>query len=257
MYMTNRCISVLGAIAVAVAVVGLAACGGSNSSEIVAKVAGVGSISKATLDHWIPVEAVVLYQEEPTKPVPKGVIPDPPNYTACIAYLKSTVQKIGESGPKPTAAQAKSKCEQRYQELKELTLNVLIGWDWTIGAGLALGMKVSDTEVRHRLDEVSKNSYPKRAEFTNYLKLTGQTITDMLFRSRVQLFEGKLLQERTAMEKRLPSGLTAQQRQSAVAKFMKGIPPGKEWAAKTSCRKGYVVSACKQYTGSLPPGIPN
>ena len=255
MHMTNRVISALGVLTVAL--VGLAACGGSNSNEIVARVDGVGSISKATLDHWIPVEAVVLYEEEPKAAVPRGVIPDPPKYAACIAYLKTTRQKIGESGPRPTTVQLKGKCRQRYQQLKELTLNTLIGWDWTIGAGLALGMKVSDVEVKRRLEEVNKNLYPKKADFTNYLKLTGQTLADMLFRSRVQLYEGKLVQQRTVLEKRLPSGLSARQRQSAVAEFMAAMPPGKQWAAKTSCRKGYVVSACRQYRGSLPPGIPN
>jgi foldase protein PrsA len=254
-YMRNRCISAL--IAIAVAVVGVTACGGGNSDEVVARVAGVGSINKATLDHWIPVEAVLLYQQEPTSPVPKGVIPDPPDYTACIAYLGSLPQKIGENGPKPTVVQLKGRCVQRSRELKVITLNTLIGWDWTIGAGLALGMKVSDAEVRKRLEEVNKRIFPTKAQFANYLKITRQTVTDMLFRSRVQLFEAKLIQERAALEKRLPSGLPAQQRQAAIAKFMKSISPGKEWAAKTSCREGYVVSACKEYKGSLPPGIPN
>jgi foldase protein PrsA len=255
MYMTNRAISAL--CAIAVAGVGLAACGGGGSGEIVARVAGVGSISKASLEHWMPVEAVVLYQEHPTRPVPKGVIPDPPNYTACIAYLQSTPQKLVEGGPKPTAAQLKSKCVQKNQELKELTLNTLIGWYWTIGAGRALGMKASDVEVRQRLEEVNARSFPKKAEFTNYLKLTGQTVQDMLLRSRVQLYEVKIAQQLAAAEKLLPKGLTVQQKKSALAKSIENLPPGKLWPARTTCRKGYVVSACKEYRGSQPPGIPN
>jgi foldase protein PrsA len=256
MYLTNRCISALGAIAVAV--VGLGACGSGDSGEIVAQVAGVGSISKATLDHWIPVEAAVLYQENPTKPVPKGVLPDPPNYTACIAYLKTTRQKLSETGPKPTAEQLKSRCGQRLAELQELTLNTLIGWDWLIAAGQALGMSASTAEVKQRFTDVNKRSYPKGSEFTTYLKLTGQTVQDMMFRYRVQVFEAKIIQKQEAMQKLLPKGLTtAQQQQSVFTKFAKFLPPGKQWAAITTCRKGFVVSACKEYTGSQPPGIPN
>jgi hypothetical protein len=254
-YMTSRRLSALGAVAVTIT--GLTACGGGSSGEIVARVTGVGSISRATLEHWMPVEAVVLYQEYPTRPVPKGVIPDPPGYAACIAYLKATPQKLVESGPKPTAVQLKSKCRQKYQELKALTLNTLIVWDWTIAAGLALGMKATDAEVRARFDEGNKRYFPRRAEFARYLRLTGQTVPDMLFRSKVQVFEAKLIEKKTALEKQLPHGLSAQRRQRALAKFVANLPPGKQWAAITSCRDGYVVSACKQYKGSLAPGIPN
>jgi len=256
MHTTHRLISALGAVALAL--VGLTACGGSSTSEIVAQVPEVGAISKATLEHWMPVEAVVLYQEYPTKPVPMGVMPDPPNYTACIAYSKSTPQKLVESGPKPSAAQLKDKCAARYKELKELTLNTLIVWDWTIAVGKELGMNASDAEAKQRLEEVNKRYFPRGgAEYANYLKYTGQTGPDMLYRSRVQVFEAKLIQKRKEVEKLLPKGLTAQERQSAIAKFGENLPPNKQWAARTSCSKGFVVSACKQYRGSLAPGIPN
>jgi len=252
MQTTNRRISVFGAIAVAA--IGLAACGGSGG-ETVARVEGVGSISKASLEHWIPVEAVVLYQEYPKSPVPKGVIPDPPDYAACVAYSKSTPQQPVERGPKPSAVQLKSKCRQKSHELKELTLNTLIAWDWTIAAGKALGMHASDAEVRQRLQEVSKREFPKPGEFARYLKLTGQTIPDMLFRTRVQVYEQKLIDKLTAIK--TLKGLTAQQRRAALVKFNENLPPNKQWAAKTTCSKGYVVSACKEYTGSQPPAIPN
>lgn len=253
--MTNRHIPVLGAIVVAV--VGLAACGGGSSGEIVAQIAGAGSITEATLNHWVPVEAAVLYQEVPLGPVPKGVLPDPPNYTACIAYLKSSGHKLVESGPKPTAAQLKSKCEQHLHELKVLTLNTLIDWDWTLAAGEALGMKVSEAEVRRRFTEVNDRLFPQKAEFRIYLERTHQTLADMLFRAKVQLFEIKVAASQTAAEKRLPVALTAQQRETAMRKLIAALPPSKQWAAKTSCREGFVTSACAQYTGSEAPGYPN
>jgi hypothetical protein len=57
--------------------------------------------------------------------------------------------------------------------------------------------------------------------------------------------------------KSLPKDITAQQRQRAIAKFAEYLPPGKQWAAKTTCSKGYVVSACREYRGPLAPSIPN
>jgi foldase protein PrsA len=242
-------------VAVAVAIVGLAACGGGGSSEIVARVAGVGSVSRASLEHWMPVEAVVLYQEYPKEPVPKGVIPDPPIYTACIAYSKSAPQQPVASGPKPTTAQLKSKCALKYRELKELTLNTLIAWYWTIAAGKALGMSASGAEVRQRFQEVNNRAFPKPGEFARYLKLTGQNVSDMLFRYRVQAFEAKLIDKLTALK--TLKGLTSQERRAALVQFNENLPPNKQWAARTTCRKGYIVSACKEYRGSQPPAIPN
>jgi hypothetical protein len=255
MHMTCRCIAGLGAVAFAV--MGLSACGGGGSSEFVARIAGVGSISKASLEHWVPVEAVVLYQEQPKKPVPNGVIPDPPEYTACISFLESAAQKPAVKAPKLTAVQLKRKCRQKYAELKELTLNTLIDWYWTIGAGTALGIRASDAEVKQRFLEFTRSLFRTHAELTNYLRFTGQTTSDLVFRSRVQVFSTKLYLRLAALQKQLPKGLTPQQRRSVAAKFIEHLPPGKFWAAKTTCREGYVVSACKEYRGSLAPGLPN
>jgi len=248
--MLRRFISVLATIAVAAT--GLAACGGS-SGETVAQVSGVGSISKALLDHWIPVEASLLYEEFPKQAIPNGVIPDPPRYTACSAYLLAKA-----AGPKPTPAQLRLSCWKRYQQIKELTLNTLIGWEWTIGAGSDLGMKASDTEAKHRMETVNKIWFPRGgAEFSNYLKRTRQTVADMMFRSKVQLFEVKLTDRVNAMQQHLAKRLPASQWHKVLANYIKSLPPNKRWAARTTCRRGYVTSACKEYTGTETPGLPN
>jgi hypothetical protein len=253
--MSNRILTTLATVAFATC--GLTACGGNSSNGVAAKIAGVGSISKATLDHWIPVEAVVIYEEDPKAPVPRGLIPDAPRFSACIAYLAATPQKLIESGPRATTAQLKRRCIQRQDELRVLTLNTLIGWDWTMGTGVALGMKVSDAQARQRLAEVNKRSFPRPGEFAKYLKLTRQTVADMLFRSKVQEFEAKIAQAQKAVEAQLPSNLTAKQRQDAIAESPDSPKLRNGWVAKTTCSRGYVVSACKEYRGPLAPGTPN
>jgi hypothetical protein len=252
----NRFISILAVTAVVV--VSLSACGSGASGETVVRVAGVGSISKATLEHWLPVEAVLLYQQYPTTPPPKGVVPDPPNYTNCIAYLRShPSEAVTKLGPNPLPAQLKSQCSNRHHELKEIMLNTLILWKWTEGTGAELGMNVSDAEAKAQLKEVNPRFFSSDAAFKRYLKFTGQTLADALLRSKVQRYEVKLYAKLTEAAKRLPQGLTAQQREQALAKIASRFPPNKQWVAKTTCRSGYVVSACKQYKGSQPPGIPN
>ena len=246
-------------VAAAIALVGLAGCGGSSNSsdEIVARVAGVGSVSKATLAHWTGVEAVVLYQETPLGPVPKGVLPDPPSYGACIAFLRETGQRLVNTGPPPTTAQLKSKCAEKLQKLRVLTLNTLLDWDWTIGAAQQLGMKVTSSEIKRRYEEVSGRLFPAKGELASYLERTGQTVPDMLFRAKVQLFEVKQAARLAELEKLIPKNLSAKKAEATLAELAKGVRTSKQWAALTSCQPGYVTSACAQYKGTEAPGYPN
>ncbi len=234
----------------AIAATGLSACGGS-AGEVVANIQGVGAISKGVLEHWIPIEAKVLYSVVPTRPVPTGVVPDPPTYSNCVAYLASIDPK-----PKPTVAQLRSACAQQYQRVKIETLNVLISWEWTIGAGAAAGIKLTDAEVKQRLETVRKNDL-SYVSFPKYLEYSGQSMGDMLFRSRVQLFEVKLGELAKTVEASLPKGLTLQQQEALLKKIAPNIPTQQQWVQRTSCKAGYVTSSCKQYRGPEAPGLPN
>jgi foldase protein PrsA len=237
---------------------GVNACGGGSSSEIVARVAGVGSISKAAVEHWIPIQARLAHTVVPRRPIPEGVVPDPPDYTACVAYLRTTKQKLVESGPKPTASQLKSKCAQYYHGVKLSVLNLLIGSDWTFGNAAAAGMKVTPQEVRQRFELVKKNDLRMSdKEYLKYLKYTGQTLSDMMLRSKVQLIEARIQASVFAVARQLPKGLTERQRQEALMKPTAAMPTIKQWVARTSCEPDYVSSSCKQYKGPLPPGFPN
>src|ERR1700686_1763919 len=120
MTVMRRLISVL--IGAALAATALDGCA-TSANETVAHVAGLGSISKGTLEHWVQVEAVELHELLPTKPIPKGVIPGPPRYSACIHYLQYTPR--AQTTPRLGTTQLKSACAQQYHELKELTLDKL------------------------------------------------------------------------------------------------------------------------------------
>jgi len=243
--------------AIALACASAAACGDS-SDDVVAHVQGVGSISKGTLEHWIPIEARLIYAVEPRTPVPEGVVPDPPTYAACIAYLRSRKQKIVETGPKPTTAGLKSRCAQQYRAVRQAALNLLIGTDWTLGRASEAGIKVTDAEVKQRLELTKKTALAMSdAEYAKYLKYTGQTAADMLLRAKVELIQARIQEGMLALAKRLPNGLTSQRKGSALAKLMATDADAKRWVAKTSCRPGYVTSSCSQYRGGESPGAPN
>jgi hypothetical protein len=238
----------------AFAVLGVAACG-AGSSKTVAQVAGVGTISESSLEHWIQVEARLLYAAVPKRPVPEGAVPSPPSYTACIAYL-STLAQSQKAEPKQTTAQLKGKCSEQYAQLKQSVLNLLISWDWTIGDGAAAGFHVTEAQARQRVVEDEKTEL-LGVPVSKYLEYSGQTLADLLLRDRVQLLKVKLEQRLIAFAKRLPTGLTEQQRLAALTKLESPVRTPAQWVTLTSCRPGYVVSSCRQYKGSSSASAPN
>jgi hypothetical protein len=235
-----------------IAIVALGGCGGQGGGKIVARVDGVGTITEAMLNHWSRVEPILVHELVPLHPAPKGLVPDPPRYTACIAYLRLASSQTGAPAAALTSAALKAACKRREDETQRVTLNKLISWEWTIGRGRAVGIRVTDAQVRRRLSEVIRGRSAYGANFARYLKLSEQTMTDMLFRSRVQLYEVTLSDKLATLANALPRSFTAQQRQHAIAELSTGLFATKRWVTRTSCRRGFVVSACNGYTGPEP-----
>ena len=77
----------------------LSACGGDVPGNSVAKV-GDQSIKKATFDHWMQIAAVSQAgQANPNSTsTPKAQIPDPPDFTKCVADKKAHRREAGQ-GP--------------------------------------------------------------------------------------------------------------------------------------------------------------
>jgi hypothetical protein len=229
---------------VALTATGVTACGGSgDGSEIVVQVTGVGAITKAALDHWTRVEAVLLHEEYTVHPPPKGIIPDPPSYKDCIAYLRRTL--LQEKASVPTSATLKHLCKEKESNIRTTILGTMIRWYWVIGRAQALGIRPSDAEVRQQLTKVVSTHTVYGSSLTRDLELTGQTMADVLLRSRVQLLEVEIEHRLRARLAHIP----ADQRQTAYAAIAREAFSSKEWIAKTSCRSGYVIPECRQYAG--------
>ncbi len=243
MYKVSRYILALGAVAIAV--VSSTACASDPPNEAVVKVAG-HPISKATLDHWIPIEAILTYELYPKRPVPRGVVPDPPDYTACIAYLEATPAKLVQSGSKPTAAQLKSQCRQKYELMQEHMLDFLITSQWVNDESIDLGVKLTSREVKQEFERIKREVFPVKGAFQRFLEFTGLSLSDELFRIRKDLLDTKIQQKISAKK-----GLSLAQRQQLLTEF--SVAFQKRWVARTSCRPGYVMVDCKQYKGPQAP----
>jgi foldase protein PrsA len=182
----SRVTAALGAVLFAV--VAFAACGGIPGDAVVS-VDGK-SIKKTTFNHWLSVAAASSASTTGTKPP----VPEPPRYTACIASAKAAAKPAkGQSAP--TEAQLKSQCEQQYKSLQQEVLGFLISSEWVLGEASSLGVKVSDAEVKKQFEKIKNQQFPKAAEFEKFLKTSGQTVSDLLLRVKLNLLSSKIQQK--------------------------------------------------------------
>jgi len=171
----------------------LAACGGGVPSNAVVQV-GSNPITKTTFEHWLSVAAASSATTATAKTA-KPVVPDPPDYTNCIAHLEATAAKPAKGQAKPTTAQLKSECEQQYTSLKQEVLGFLISSEWVIGEASHLGVNVSDKEVKKEFEKIKNEQFPKAAEFEKFLATSGQTVSDLLLRVKLNMLSSKIQQK--------------------------------------------------------------
>lgn len=224
-----------------------AGCGGGSSANVVVVRVGSHPISRATFEHWVRLLAVRDYQLKPHAPVPAWVIPDPPDFSACVGHLRSTGGKV-HRGTTPASLQPKRRCAQQYARLREQTLGFLITSESLIGEAQARHITITDAEIKKRFESVALPMYGSRGEFQKYLRYSGETVADQLLRARVNLASSAVEQQVLASGGRSLAG-----RGHAIVKFDEEFP--RRWAARTSCRPGYVVPNCRQYRGSAAPQI--
>src|SRR5262249_55778719 len=174
--------------AVLFALLGLAACGGIPGDAVVS-VDGK-SIKKDTFDHWMQVAAA----SSAVSAGGKAQVPDAPKYTACIARTKAQ-SKPAKGQKAPTEPELKKQCEQQYKTLQQEVLGFLISSTWVLGEADSLGVKVSDKEVKKQFEKIKSQQFPKAAEFEKFLKTSGQTVSDLLLRVKLNLLSSKIQQK--------------------------------------------------------------
>ncbi len=179
-----RSILALGAFFVVIAAA-VAGCGGSSSgvpSDSVAVVAG-NPISTTAFKHWMFVAAQGQAAQSPGSPV---IIPDPPNYTKCMADARKAIPSLA----KTPAKTLKTDCSQLFTTLSGQVMDFLIKAYWYQADAHKMGINITDAQVQKALATAKKSQFSTAAQFQSFLKTSGQTVEDILFRVRVnQIFQ--------------------------------------------------------------------
>jgi foldase protein PrsA len=169
----------LGAIA-------LSGCGGDGESVSSDDVARVGDtvIEKSDFDKWLRINTRSQGGAGPS------VVPDPPKFTRCVEAKRQVPQAKGQG--KPSSDQLKRLCKQEYEQLKRSVMRFLIEAQWIQQEAEAQNVKVSESEVKRLFETQRKQFYPDAESYKRFLRASGMTEEEILYRMRLNALQQKL-----------------------------------------------------------------
>src|SRR3954452_8485073 len=157
----------------------IAGCGSDVPPSGVAKI-GDTVITKDQFNHWMQAAA-----HGSAAPGSQVTLPDPPNFTKCVA--NQAKQPVPKGAKKPTAAQLKTQCKQQYDALKQQVMQFLVSSEWIQQEAEKQGVKVSDKEVQKQFADQKKQSFQKEEDYKKFLQNSGMTEADLLFRVKLDV----------------------------------------------------------------------
>jgi foldase protein PrsA len=138
----------------------LSSAGGVEENDV-ADVDDAGTVSKEEFNHWL---TVVASQPQPG-------------------------QKKPSKPPKPGSRQ--------YDAVKQQVMQFLVSAKWIEGEAKERGVSASDAEVKRQFEQTKDQSFPNEKAYQRFLKTSGQTEEDLLFRVNLDVLSNKIRQQVT------------------------------------------------------------
>jgi foldase protein PrsA len=178
-------------LAIALAGVGAAVIAGCGDDIPPGAVATVGdaTITQDEFDKWLGTTVTGQAQGG------QAVAPDPPEFTKCVAAKKKTPTPQGQG--KQTDSALKKQCEQEYETLKNEIMTFLIQAEWVSQEAEERGVKVSEAAVRKSFEDQKKQAFPDEKRYQAFLKSSGMSEEDILYRVELNQLQEKLTQNVT------------------------------------------------------------
>jgi hypothetical protein len=115
-------------------------------------------------------------------------------------------------------------------------MGFLISSDWVLAEAQDLRLHVTEPEVRRTFDHIRNQQFHTRREFHAFLRASGQTLADLVFRVRLNLTSERI-------QRHIVAGHHGSRNQArALATFVVSFK--RKWQAQTSCASQYAVSDC-------------
>jgi foldase protein PrsA len=167
----------------------VAGCGNDVPPNAVAKV-GDSVITQDEFDKWLKTASAGQAQG-PGAPA----APDPPDFERCVASRKE--QPVPKGQERPTDAQLKKQCKQAFDQLKTEVMQFLIQAEWVQQEAASQGVEVSGKEVNRSFEQQKKQAFPTDKAYQEFLKTSGMSEEDILFRVKLDQLQQKLTEKVT------------------------------------------------------------
>lgn len=164
--------------------------------------------------------------------------PTPEQIVACVSAQPITGATfldwltVARKDDGPASKHSPSKDSQLVSEV----MGFLISSDWVIGEAQERHIVISETKVRHTYDHIRHQQFPRNREFKAFLKSSGETVADLLFRVRLNLLSAKIQRQVIAGHH------GAHSQKQALSRFVREFKT--RWQAQTYCEPAYAVSDC-------------
>jgi len=178
----------------------VAACGSDIPGNSVADVAG-NPITLRAFDHWMYVAAKGNAAQSPGAPV---IVPnDPPGFANCIREARAQIASLRKT---PTST-LRSDCKQLFTSLSSQVMSFLITSYWYQLEANRLHIRVTAKQVQSLFSSQVKKQFPASGSYQAFLRETGQTQADILYRFKVDTILQKLVARNT--RKVTPAAISA------------------------------------------------
>jgi foldase protein PrsA len=169
-----------------------AGCGSGVPGDSVADVAG-NPITTQAFNHWMFVAAKSQASSSPGQPV---IVPnDPPNFDNCVAQVRKELPSLAKLPTK----QLRGDCKQLFTSLSSQVMDFLIRSYWYQADAAKLHVNVTNAQVEKAFN-AARAQNPQvltQAGLQSFLKQTGQTMQDILYRFKINVIVQKLVAKRT------------------------------------------------------------
>src|SRR4029453_16100509 len=180
--------------ALVLGVAAFAGCGNDVPAGAVAKV-GDATITQDEFDKWLNTAA------RGNARGPAAAVPDPPDYTKCVAAKSKTPVPKGEE--QPTEDALKKQCKSEYDQLKREVMQFLIQAEWVQQEAADQDIKVTDAQIKKSFEDQKKQAFPNDKQYQEFLASSGMSEKDILFRVKLDQLQQKLTQKVTEDAKKV------------------------------------------------------
>jgi foldase protein PrsA len=176
------------------AAVAFVSCGNEVPPGAVAKV-GDTEITQEQFDKWLAIATKGQAQGGQATEL------DAPEFTKCVAAKKKAPAPSGQA--KQTDAALKKQCKTEYETIKSQVMRFLIQAEWVTQEAEKRNVEVKPAELQKTLEDQKKQAFPTEKAYKTYLKTSGMTEDDILFRVKLNELQTKLTQDVTEDAKKV------------------------------------------------------